>query len=67
MEIAVQKPAARRPPRVRLDLSTDVAEALERRARRNDRYPYLEAARIIREALLRDGDLAAEQSEDDAR
>jgi hypothetical protein len=37
-----------------------MAEALERRARRNDRFPWLEAGRIIREALVRDGELRVE-------
>jgi hypothetical protein len=37
-----------------------MAEALERRARRNDRFDWLEAGRIIREALERDGDMTTE-------
>jgi hypothetical protein len=39
-------------------LPPEIAEALERRAKRNDRFAWLEAGRIIREALERDGDLA---------
>jgi hypothetical protein len=47
---------------VRVALTPDMAEALDRRARRNDRFAWLEAGRIIRETLLRDGDLSAEKS-----
>lgn len=47
---------------VRVALPPSVAEALARRARRNDRFPWLEAGRIIREALVRDGELAPEES-----
>jgi hypothetical protein len=50
----------RRSSRLRLDLPPAVSEALDRRARRNDRFVYLEAARIIRERLISDGDLADE-------
>jgi hypothetical protein len=39
-----------------------MAEALDRRARRNDRFPWLEAGRIIREALVRDGDLPPDRA-----
>jgi hypothetical protein len=45
---------------VRVILSPAMAEALERRARRNDRFPWLEAGRIIRETLVRDGELPVE-------
>jgi len=45
---------------VRVVLSAAAAEALARRASRNDRYEWHEAQRIIREALERDGDLGAE-------
>ncbi|MBA2757372.1 MAG: hypothetical protein H0U37_08020 [Chloroflexi bacterium] len=44
---------------VRIALTPEQAEALERRARRNDRFAWLEAGRIVREALVRDGDLPA--------
>jgi len=54
-------PAAQHPRlSVRVPLTPAAAEALERRARRNDRFPWLEAGRIIREALERDGELRAE-------
>jgi len=46
---------------VRVVLTPAAAEALERRARRNDRFPWLEAGRIIREALVRDGELTADE------
>jgi hypothetical protein len=39
-------------------LTPEMAEALERRAKRNDRFAWLEAGRIIREALVRDGDVS---------
>lgn len=45
---------------VRIALAPEEAEALERRARRNDRFAWLEAGRIVREALARDGDLVPE-------
>jgi predicted NAD-dependent protein-ADP-ribosyltransferase YbiA (DUF1768 family) len=45
---------------VRVVLTPEAADALERRARRNDRFDWSEAARIIREALERDGDLTAD-------
>jgi len=44
---------------VRVILTPAAAEALERRAQRNDRFPWLEAGRIIRETLVRDGELPA--------
>lgn len=48
---------------VRIALATEEAEALERRAKRNDRFSWLEAGRIVREALIRDGDLVTERAE----
>jgi hypothetical protein len=45
---------------IRVPLTAEQAEALEHRARRNDRFDWSEARRIIREALVRDGDLPAE-------
>jgi hypothetical protein len=57
-----QKRTARTHSTVRVALTPDIAEALDRRARRNDRFAWLEAGRIIRETLERDGDLAAEKS-----
>jgi hypothetical protein len=39
---------------IRLDLPPEVAAALERRARQNDRYPFEEARRILRRSLARD-------------
>jgi plasmid stability protein len=39
---------------LRLDLPPDVAAALERRARQNDRYAHEEARRILRRSLARD-------------
>jgi hypothetical protein len=45
---------------IRVPLSAEQAEALEHRARRNDRFDWSEARRIIREALVRDGDLPTE-------
>lgn len=42
---------------LRIALTPEMADALERRARRNDRLVYLEAGRIIRETLEREGDL----------
>ena len=45
---------------VRVVLSPPMAEALQERARRNDRFPWLEAGRIIREELIRAGDLPDE-------
>jgi hypothetical protein len=46
---------------VRLALAPEEAEALERRAHRNDRFAWLEAGRIVREVLVRDGDLPNEE------
>ena len=48
---------------LRVALTPELAEALERRAQRNDRFAWLEAGRIIREALVRDGDLPVEAGE----
>ena len=48
---------------VRVVLSAAAAEALERRAKRNDRFAWLEAGRIIREALRRDGELPADDED----
>lgn len=50
-------PAASDTRSVRLHLDERTAEALKARARRNDRLAYLEAQRIIRDTLTRDGDL----------
>jgi hypothetical protein len=56
--------AVRRPrPTVRITLTPKMGEALELRAKRNDRYVWHECTRIVREALVRDGDLAAEDAE----
>ena len=46
-----------RPRTMRIALTPEAAEALEARAKRNDRLPWLEAGRIIRETLERDGDV----------
>ena len=56
------KRIARTRTTVRVALTADMAEALDQRARRNDRFPWLEAGRIIRETLIRDGDLPPEMS-----
>jgi hypothetical protein len=45
---------------IRVPLTAEQAAALEHRARRNDRFDWSEARRIIREALVRDGDLPTE-------
>ena len=47
-------------PTVRISLTPEMAEALERRAKRNDRFAWLEAGRIVREALIASGDLSPE-------
>jgi hypothetical protein len=39
---------------IRLDLPPDVAAALEKRAKENDRYAHQEAARLLRRSLARD-------------
>ena len=62
MDTTTQTKAIRPKAAVRVALNPDVADALERRARRNDRFPWLEAGRILREALERDGDLPSEGS-----
>lgn len=55
MEKPTTKARSRRS--VRIAVTAEEAEALERRAQRNDRFAWLEAGRIVREALVRDGDL----------
>ncbi len=56
-------PRTRQKRTVRIALAPEEAEALERRAQRNDRFAWLEAGRIIREALVHDGDLPAEPAQ----
>ena len=60
METSTPPKAAHSRRTVRIALAPEEADALEQRARRNDRFAWLEAGRIVREALVRDGDLPAE-------
>jgi len=60
MVTSARQPAGHTKPAVRVALPPEVAEALDKRARRNDRFAWLEAGRIIREALVASGDLPAE-------
>ena len=57
---SARQAAGRTKARPRVALAPEIAEALEKRARRNDRFAWLEAGRIIREALVASGDLPAE-------
>ena len=60
MVTPARQTAGRTRPVARIALAPEIAEALERRAKRNDRFGWLEANRIIREALVASGDLPAE-------
>jgi hypothetical protein len=59
MDLSIREQSPRRST-VRVALTPEQASALERRAKRNDRFPWLEASRILRETLERDGDLTPE-------
>lgn len=48
------------PRRITVPLDGFAAEALMRRAAREDRDPRIEAARLLRDALVRSGDLGLE-------
>jgi hypothetical protein len=60
MKTPAPMPHSRPRTTVRIALTSEMVEALERRARRNDRLAWLEAGRILREVLVRDGDLPPE-------
>jgi hypothetical protein len=51
------------PVRIRLDLANDVADALTRRAAREDRTVPAEAARLVRQALEAAGELHRSKAE----
>jgi hypothetical protein len=53
-------PSATSPRRISVPLDGFAVEALIRRAAREDRDPRIEAARLLREALVSGGDLRVE-------
>jgi hypothetical protein len=57
VERAEPNPESPGPRRISVPLDGFTVEALLRRARREDRDPRVEAARLLKEALIMNGDL----------